>query len=148
MRAVVQRVSEASVSVEGEVLGGIGRGLLVLLGVGQEDEAADAEWLAERVARLRVFDGPEGDVSVQDIGGEALVVSQFTLHASTRKGTRPSYHRAARPEAAEPLYEGFCRELSGRLAKPVAKGRFGAMMAVRMCNDGPVTLVIDSRRKE
>lgn len=148
MRAVVQRVSEAEVAVGGEVIGRIGRGLVVFLGVGHEDSSGDAAWLADRVARLRIFDGAEAEVAVCDIGGEALVVSQFTLHASTRKGTRPSYHRAARPEVAEPLYEAFCGELSAKLGRRVAKGRFGAMMIVRLSNDGPVTLVIDSQRKE
>lgn len=148
MRAVVQRVSEAEVAVGGEVIGRIGRGLVVFLGVGLEDSSGDAAWLADRVARLRIFDGAEAEVSACDIGGEALVVSQFTLHASTRKGTRPSYHRAARPEVAEPLYEAFCGELSAKLGRRVAKGRFGAMMIVRLSNDGPVTLVIDSQRKE
>lgn len=148
MRAVVQRVSEAEVAVGGEVVGRIGRGLVVFLGVGQEDSAADAAWLADRIARVRIFDGVDGEVSACDIGGEALVVSQFTLHASTKKGTRPSYHRAARPEVAEPLYEGFCGELSAKLGRQVAKGRFGAMMVVRLYNDGPVTLVIDSQKRE
>lgn len=148
MRAVIQRVSDAEVVVGGEVLGRIGRGVVVLLGVGLEDSAEDAAWLADRIARIRIFDGEDGDVSLCEIGGEALVVSQFTLHASTKKGTRPSYHRAARPEVAEPLYEGFCAELSGKLGRAVAKGRFGAMMDVRLCNNGPVTLVIDSRRRD
>lgn len=148
MRAVVQRVSGGEVAVGDEVVGRIGRGLVVFLGVGQGDAGADAAWLADRIARMRLFDGPGGDASASDIGGEALVVSQFTLHASTKKGTRPSYHRAARPEVAEPLYETFCEELSAKLGGRVAKGRFGAMMAVRLCNDGPVTIVIDSQRKE
>ncbi len=148
MRAVIQRVSEAEVTVGADVVGRIGRGLVIFLGIGQEDRAGDAAWLADRIARMRLFDGAGGDVSVSDIGGEALVVSQFTLHASTKKGTRPSYHRAARPEVAEPLYETFCEALSACLGRRIAKGRFGAMMAVRLCNDGPVTIVIDSQRKE
>jgi D-tyrosyl-tRNA(Tyr) deacylase len=148
MRAVIQRVSDAEVAVGGEVLGRIGQGVVVLLGVGLEDSTEDAAWLADRIARVRIFDGADGDVSLCDIGAEALVVSQFTLHASTKKGTRPSYHRAARPEAAEPLYEDFCAELSVRLGRAVAKGRFGAMMQLRLCNDGPLTLVIDSRRRD
>lgn len=148
MRAVVQRVSDAEVRVGDEVLGRIGRGLVVFLGVGQEDGFEDAEWLADRIGRLRIFDGVEGEVSVCELGAEAMVVSQFTLHASTKKGTRPSYHRAARPDVAEPMYERFCAALSERLGRAVAKGRFGAMMQVRFCNDGPVTLVLDSRKRE
>lgn len=148
MRAVVQRASWAEVEVGAEVIGRIGRGVVVFLGVGREDSEADAAWLADRIARMRIFEGDGGDISARDLECEALVVSQFTLHASTKKGTRPSYHRAARPEVAEPLYEGFCRELSAHLGGRVAKGRFGAMMSVRLCNEGPVTIVMDSQSKE
>lgn len=148
MRAVIQRVSGGEVAVGDDTLGRIGPGLVVFLGVGHEDNDEDAEWLADRITRLRIFDGTEGEVSACEVGADALVVSQFTLHASTKKGARPSYHRAARGEVAEPLYEKFCACLSAGLGRAVAKGRFGAMMQVRLCNDGPVTLVLDSRRRE
>jgi D-tyrosyl-tRNA(Tyr) deacylase len=145
MRAVVQRVSRASVAVEAEVAGSIGRGLLVLLGVAQEDTEAEAAWLAAKVAALRIFPDEAGQMnrSLLDVGGEALVVSQFTLFGDVNKGTRPSFNRAARPDAAIPLYEAFVRDLSGVLGRPVATGRFGAMMQVELVNDGPVTLVIE-----
>jgi D-tyrosyl-tRNA(Tyr) deacylase len=150
MRAVIQRVSSARVSVAGETTGEIGPGLLVLLGVGQDDSEADASWLAEKVCALRVFEDDEGKMnrSVTDIAGGVLVVSQFTLLASTRKGTRPSFHAAARPELALPLYETFQRLVAAGLGRPVASGRFGAMMDVSLVNAGPVTLVIDSRARE
>jgi len=150
MRAVIQRVSSARVSVAGETTGEIGPGLLVLLGVGQDDSEADASWLAEKVCALRVFEDDEGKMnrSVTDIAGGVLVVSQFTLLASTRKGTRPSFHAAARPELALPLYDTFQRLVAAGLGRPVASGRFGAMMDVSLVNAGPVTLVIDSRARE
>ncbi|MGA4579990.1 D-aminoacyl-tRNA deacylase [Limisphaera sp. VF-2] len=150
MRAVVQRVSEASVIIDGSCYSRIGRGLLVLLGVQQEDTKDDLEWLAGKIARLRVFPDDEGvmNLSVAETGGEVMVVSQFTLLASTRKGNRPSYSRAAAPEAARPLYEQFVAVLAGMLGRPVATGQFGAMMQVHLVNDGPVTILIDSRLRE
>lgn len=145
MRAVVQRVSRASVAVDAEVAGAIGRGLLVLLGVAQEDTEVEASWLAAKVAALRIFPDEAGQMnrSLLDVKGDALVVSQFTLFGDVNKGTRPSFNRAARPDAAIPLYEAFVRELSRVLGRPVATGRFGAMMQVELVNDGPVTLVIE-----
>lgn len=150
MRAVVQRVSEASVSIEGRRYSSIGRGLLVLLGVQQEDTTDDLEWLAGKIARLRIFPDANGimNLSVTETAGDVLVVSQFTLLASTRKGNRPSYSRAAPPETARPLYEEFVAVLARLLGKPVATGQFGAMMQVHLVNDGPVTILIDSRLRE
>jgi D-tyrosyl-tRNA(Tyr) deacylase len=146
MRAVVQRVSSASVRVEGETVGACGRGLLVLVGVGHEDTSETAVRLAAKIARLRIFENEEGrfDRSILDIGGEALVVSQFTLLADARrqKGTRPDFSQAAPKEQAEPLYERFCEELRA-LGVPVATGSFGAYMEVEIVNDGPVTIVLD-----
>ena len=143
MRAVVQRVSSARVVVEGEVVGEVGHGLCVLLGVAREDGEEDAVRLAGRVARLRIFENDEGrfDRSLLDVGGEALVVSQFTLIADTEKGNRPSFGTAAPPEQAEPLYEAFCAALR-ELGVSSATGRFGARMAVELTNDGPVTIVL------
>jgi D-tyrosyl-tRNA(Tyr) deacylase len=145
MRAVVQRVREACVLVDDETVGAIGTGLCVLLGVAQDDEQATAERLAAKVARLRVFENEDGkfDRSVVDVGGAALVVSQFTLLADTTKGNRPSFSAAAGPERAEPLYEAFCAAL-GREGLEVARGRFGARMAVEIANDGPVTIVVEA----
>jgi D-tyrosyl-tRNA(Tyr) deacylase len=150
MRAVVQRVSSARVSVAGEVTGEIGAGLLVLLGVAQGDTAGDAQWLAEKICALRIFedDAEKMNRSVVDIGGGLLVVSQFTLFASTRKGTRPSFNDAAKPDLAIPLYEAFNGFASAALGKPVATGRFAAMMDVALVNSGPVTLVIDTKLRE
>lgn len=150
MRAVIQRVSGASVEVRGETVGQIGRGLLVLLGVAADDTADDAAWLAGKIAQQRIFEDESGrmNLSVTEAGGEALVVSQFTLLASTRKGTRPSWHRAAPPGDAVPLYLGFVRGLENLLGRPVPTGEFGAMMRVSLVNDGPVTLVLDSRLRE
>jgi D-tyrosyl-tRNA(Tyr) deacylase len=150
MRAVVQRVSEASVTIGGAVSGQIGRGVLVLVGVEAGDTPADAEWLAAKIVALRIFPDDEGKMnrSVVDTGGEALVVSQFTLHASTKKGTRPSFVRAAPPEEAVPLYERFLAEVEQGLGRPVARGVFAADMQVALVNDGPVTIVIDSRSRE
>lgn len=145
MRAVCQRVSEARVRVAGEVVGEIGAGLCVLLGVARGDGAAEAARLAGKVARLRVFPNEEGrfDRSLLDVGGAALVVSQFTLIADTAQGNRPSFAEAAPPEEAQPLYERFCEELRA-LGVPVAQGVFGATMAVELANDGPVTIVLDA----
>ncbi len=150
MRTVLQRVSEASVTVGERVVGGIGAGFLILLGVEQEDAAADIDWLVGKILPMRVFEDEAGKMnrSLLDIGGEALVVSQFTLHARTRKGTRPSFDRAARPEVAIPLYEQFVAALAEGLGKPVATGEFGAMMQVALVNDGPVTILLDSRVRE
>ena len=150
MRVVIQRVLNASVSISGSVTAAIGPGLLVLLGICEEDGADDIEWLVRKIAGLRVFDDEAGvmNLSVLEAGGDALVVSQFTLMASTKKGNRPSYIRAARPETAIPLYERFCAALSEALGKPVPTGTFGADMQVALVNDGPVTICIDTKNKE
>ena len=150
MRVVIQRVLNASVSISGTVTAAIGPGLLVLLGICDEDGAEDVEWLVKKIAGLRVFDDENGvmNVDVRAAGGEALVVSQFTLMASTKKGNRPSYIRAARPEVAIPLYERFCAALEAALGKPVPTGTFGADMQVSLVNDGPVTICIDTKNKE
>jgi len=150
MRVVVQRVSSASVTVDGEIKSAIGRGLLILLGVGHEDGAEDIDWLVRKLAGLRIFDDEAGVMnrSIVDVGGEALVVSQFTLMASTKKGNRPSYIGAAGHELAIPLYEQFCSALSAAVGKNVATGEFGADMKVALVNDGPVTICIDTKNKE
>mgnify|MGYP003602575543 FL=1 len=150
MRAVVQRVSSASVTIEGAVVGEIGPGLMVLLGVAEGDTPADGAWLAQKIAQLRIFadDADRMNRSVQDIAGGVLVVSQFTLFASTRKGTRPSFNAAAAPELANSLYQDFVRQLESLLGRPVPTGRFGAMMQVALVNDGPVTLLIDTKTRE
>ncbi len=150
MRAVIQRVSEASVTIGGQVVASIKTGLLVLLGVEESDTAEDIEWLSGKIVRLRVFNDEQGVMnrSVQEVGGEILVVSQFTLFASTKKGNRPSYSRAARPEVAIPIYEAFLKKLSEDLGKVVLSGEFGADMKVALVNDGPVTILIDTKVKE
>lgn len=150
MRAVIQRVSSASVTIDGAVRSAIGPGLLVLLGIGHEDGPQDVEWLAAKVAGLRIFADEAGVMnrSVVDVGGEALVVSQFTLMASTRKGNRPSYIGAAGHELAIPLYERFCAALSAAIGKEVGTGVFGADMKVALVNDGPVTICIDTKNRE
>ncbi len=150
MRAVIQRVSQASVTIAGEVRGAIGAGLLVLLGVEAADTAEDIEWLSGKIARLRVFEDQEGvmNLSVQEAGGEILLISQFTLFASTKKGNRPSYIRAARPEQAIPLYEQFHTRLTADLGKTIPTGIFGADMQVSLINNGPVTILIDSKNRE
>jgi len=150
MRALIQRVSSASVMVGDRVHSQIGRGLLVLLGIESTDCAEDSEWLAGKISRMRIFDDSEGNMNLAlaDIGGEILVISQFTLHASTKKGNRPSFVRAARPEQALPLYEMFIGQVQGITGKPVASGRFGASMQVSLINDGPVTISIDSRDRQ
>jgi D-tyrosyl-tRNA(Tyr) deacylase len=144
MRAVIQRVSEASVTVEGAVTGAVGRGLLVLLGVGHNDTEETARGMAAKIAKLRIFEDSEGkmNLSVQDVGGGVLAVSQFTLLADTRKGNRPGFSDAAPPEKANPLYEVFCGAITAA-GLPVARGVFGAHMQVRLANDGPVTIVMD-----
>jgi D-aminoacyl-tRNA deacylase len=150
VRAVIQRVSSASVTVEGHITGEIARGLLVLLGVAQDDTDADSEWLAQKIVALRIFEDDEGKMnrSVVDAGGGMLVISQFTLIASTRKGTRPSFNDAAKPDLAIPLYEAFLRHSSTGLGRPAAAGKFGAKMKVTLVNEGPVTIIIDSKQRE
>lgn len=150
MRAVVQRVSAASVKVEAEEIGKIRAGLLVLLGVAPDDTVDDIAWLVGKIAAQKLFPDESGrtNLSVVDIAGGILLVSQFTLLASTRKGTKPSWHRAAPPEVAVPLYEEFIRAMETAIGRPVATGKFGAMMEVSLVNDGPVTLVLDSRLRE
>jgi D-tyrosyl-tRNA(Tyr) deacylase len=150
MRAVIQRVERADVTIDGESVAAIGAGLAVLLGVETGDGAADAEWLAEKIVRMRIFADDEGRMnrSVQEVGGGVLVVSQFTLHASTQKGNRPSFLAAARPEEAVPLYERFLAAVEAALGRPVPRGVFGADMRVSLVNDGPVTILVDSRRRE
>ena len=150
MRAVIQRVSSASVTIDGAVRSQIGPGLLVLLGVGHEDAQEDIDWLVKKIAGLRIFDDAEGvmNLSVVDTGGDIIVVSQFTLMASTKKGNRPSYIGAAGHEKAIPLYEQFCKALSLAIGKPVGTGEFGADMKVALVNDGPVTIIMDSHLRE
>jgi len=150
MRAVIQRVSEASVTINGQVKGSIGHGLLVLVAVEPADTAEDVEWLSGKIVRLRIFNDEQGvmNCSVQEVGGEVLVVSQFTLFASTKKGNRPSYSRAAPPPIAIPIYQDFIRKLEIDLGRPVATGEFGADMKVALVNDGPVTIVIDTKQRE
>jgi D-tyrosyl-tRNA(Tyr) deacylase len=150
MRAVIQRVTKASVTISGQLKAETGNGLLVLVGIEEADNNQDVEWLTNKIVQLRIFNDEDGvmNVPVIDTGGEILVVSQFTLHAKTKKGNRPSYIRAARPEIAIPLYESFVRQLSVLLGKEVKTGEFGAMMQVGSVNDGPVTIIIDTKEKE
>lgn len=150
MRAVIQRVSHASVTIEGNVKSEIGQGFLILLGVCDEDSMEDVDWLVKKVANLRVFDDEQGvmNLSIQDVGGNALVVSQFTLYASYKKGNRPSWFKAGSHEHSIPLYEAFCRQLSAAIGKPVGTGEFGADMKVELLNDGPVTICMDTKNKE
>ena len=150
MRAVIQRVKEASVTIRGAVKSSIGLGLLVLVGIEDSDDQEDIEWVCGKIVRLRIFsdDHQLMNLSVMDVGGEILAVSQFTLHASTRKGNRPSFIKASKPETAIPLYEEFLRRLSDNLGKPVHSGEFGADMKVGLINDGPVTIIIDTKNKE
>lgn len=150
MKLVLQRVSSASVTIDGAVRGAIERGLLILLGVAAGDTEDDVRWLAEKAAALRIFPDDAGlmNRSVRDIAGGILVISQFTLIASTRKGTRPSFNDAAKPDLARPLYENFLTQIETALGRPVARGEFGADMKVTLVNDGPVTLVIDSRQRD
>ena len=150
MRAVIQRVSSASVVIAGQTRSSIHTGFLILLGIEEADTGEDIEWLSGKIARLRVFNDDQGVMnrSVLDAGGQVIVVSQFTLHASTKKGNRPSYIRAARPETAIPLYEQFVQKLSSDLGQPVQTGDFGADMKVNLVNDGPVTILIDSKTRE
>jgi len=150
MRVVIQRVSQASVLVDKVVVSKIGKGVLILLGIEETDEKEDVEWLVGKIARLRIFDDADGvmNLSILDLGLEALVVSQFTLMASTKKGNRPSYIKAALPEKAVPLYESFIIEMATQLKKKIGSGKFGAMMEVNLTNDGPVTILIDSKNRE
>ena len=150
MRIVIQRVTEASVTIEGTVKSAIGKGYLILLGVCEEDNEEDVDWLVKKVAGLRVFDDENGVMnrSIIDIRGEALVVSQFTLYASYKKGNRPSWLRAARHEISIPLYESFCQKLSSAIGREVGTGEFGADMKVSLLNDGPVTICMATRNKE
>jgi len=150
MRAVIQRVSHASVTIDGKQKAAIGQGLLILLGVCDEDTPEDTEWLVKKIAQLRIFNDEDGVMnrSVTDIQGEALVVSQFTLYASYKKGNRPSWFRAGSHEHSIPLYEAFCRLLSEAIGKTVGTGEFGADMKVELLNDGPVTICMDTKNKE
>lgn len=150
MRVVIQRVLEAAVTIDGETVSRIGPGLLVLLGVEEIDDSSDVDWLAAKIAKMRIFDDADGkmNLSVTDTHGEVLVVSQFTLHASTKKGNRPSFIRAAAPGHSEPLYEECCTAMEREIGKPVGRGVFGGDMKISLVNDGPVTIVIDSRARE
>lgn len=150
MRTVIQRVQSASVTIDGKIKSAIGKGLLIFLGIEDKDSKADIEWLVKKIVNLRIFDDENGVMnrSIIEVNGEALVVSQFTLHASTKKGNRPSYIKASKPEKAIPLYNEFCDEMSLALGKTIGTGRFGADMKVGILNDGPVTILIDSQNKE
>ena len=150
MRAVIQRVTKASVTIDNKIYSQINSGLLVLLGIEDADTAEDIEWLSGKIINLRIFNDENGvmNVSVKDINGDILIVSQFTLHASTKKGNRPSYIKASKPEFAIPVYEKFAQHLSNDLGKTVCTGVFGADMKVELLNDGPVTIVIDTKNKE
>ena len=150
MRTVIQRVQSASVTIDGEIKSAIGKGLLIFLGIEDKDSEADIEWLVKKIVNLRIFDDENGvmNLSVKDIGGDILLVSQFTLHASTRKGNRPSYIKASKPEFAIPMYEKMIQQLENDLGKKIATGEFGAEMKVQLLNDGPVTIIIDTKIKE
>jgi D-tyrosyl-tRNA(Tyr) deacylase len=150
MRVVVQRVTEANVKVNGAVIGAIQEGLMVLLGIQNEDTAEDIQWIASKLVQMRIFDDSEGvmNLSVKDIDGSILLISQFTLYAATKKGNRPSYIGAAKPEIAIPIYEQMILQLTKELGKPIATGQFGADMKVSLLNNGPVTIIIDSKNRE
>lgn len=150
MKAVIQRVSSASVTIEGKKVSEIDSGLLVLLGIVNDDTTEDVAWLSSKIANLRIFSDENGvmNKSVKDTDGNAIVVSQFTLHASTKKGNRPSYIKAAKPDTAIPLYEAFVHQLQTDLGKDIGTGQFGADMKVELLNDGPVTIIIDTKQKE
>jgi len=150
MKAVIQRVTQASVTIEGEIVANIQKGLLVLIGIEEADAQEDIIWLTSKIANLRIF-GDENNVmnlSLKDINGDMIVVSQFTLHASTKKGNRPSYIKAAKPDIAIPLYASFIKQMESELKKQVQQGKFGADMKVSLLNDGPVTIIIDTKNKE
>ena len=150
MRVVIQKVTEASVSIENQTVASIDKGLLVLVGIEDGDTNEDIAWLSSKIVNLRVFDDDNGvmNLSVKEVEGEVLIVSQFTLHASTKKGNRPSYIKAARPEVAISIYEAFIKQVETLLGKKVPTGQFGAMMQVSLCNNGPVTILIDTKNKE
>ena len=150
MRAVIQRVTRASVTINNKLKSSVGNGLLVLIGIEEADNETDLEWLCSKIVQLRIFGDNNGvmNLSVQDVGGEILAVSQFTLHAKTKKGNRPSYIRAANPEKAIPLYNMFVKRLSELMGNEVGSGEFGAMMQVELINDGPVTIIIDTKERE
>ena len=150
MRAVIQRVSEASVTVEGAIIGQIQRGLMVLVGIVKDDDTLDIEWLSNKIIHMRIFEDDNGAMnkSLIEVGGEILLVSQFTLHASTKKGNRPSYIAAAKPEVSIPIYEAMIHQLEKDLGASIQTGKFGADMKVALINDGPVTITIDSKNKE
>ena len=150
MRTVIQRVQHCSVTIDGQLKSNIGNGMLVLVGIEDRDTQEDIEWLCKKIANLRIFDDENGVMnrSVIDTGGEVMVVSQFTLHASTKKGNRPSYIHASKPDFAIPMYESFCAEMGLQIGKNVAAGVFGADMKIELLNDGPVTILIDSQNKE
>ena len=150
MRAVVQRVAKASVTIDGEVKSSIGEGLLILVGIEDADTPEDIEWLSGKIVRMRIFEDEQGGMnrSVAEVGGDIIVVSQFTLHASTKKGNRPSYIKASKPDFAIPMYNQFVAQVERDLGKPVGTGIFGADMKVELLNDGPVTIVIDTKNRE
>jgi len=150
MKIIIQRVKEASVTVENKIVSKIEKGVLILLGIGNEDSIEDIKWLANKIVNLRIFGEDNGvmNLSLKDVKGEAIIVSQFTLMASTKKGNRPSYIKAAKPEISVPLYEQFVKQLEKNLEKKVGTGIFGADMKVQLINDGPVTIAIDSKQKE
>ena len=149
MRVVIQRVSKASVTINESVKSSINNGLLILLGIEEADSIEDIEWLSSKISQLRIFGDDNGtmNLSIKDVDGDIIVVSQFTLHASTKKGNRPSFIKAAKPEIAIPLYEQFIAQLEGDLGKAIQTGKFGAMMEVQLTNDGPVTIIIDSKKR-
>ena len=148
MRVVIQRTGHASVTINGICKSAIQKGLMILIGIEETDGKEDIDWLCKKIVNLRVFDDENGVMNILDIGGDILVISQFTLHASTKKGNRPSYIRAAKPEISIPLYEQFCKELSLALGKEIGTGEFGADMKVELLNDGPVTICMDTKNKE
>lgn len=150
MRVVIQRVSQASVEIEGKIKAAIKTGVLLLLGIEEADSYEDIQWLCNKIAKMRIFNDEKGvmNLSLQEVKGDALIISQFTLHAATRKGNRPSYIKAAKPQVAIPLYEKFVLEMQEVLGKEVGTGEFGAHMEVALTNDGPVTIIIDSKSKE
>ena len=150
MRAIIQRVLESSVSIDSQTVSKIGPGLLIFIGIEDGDGIEDITWLSAKIAKMRIFSDAEGkmNLSITDIGGEIIVVSQFTLHASTKKGNRPSFLRAAAPAISEPLYEHFCSAMEDELGKPAGRGIFGADMKISLVNDGPVTILVDTRAKE
>lgn len=150
MRALIQRCTDSTLKIEGEIYSSIGKGLLILIGIENEDNKEDIDWLVGKISKLRIFDDQNGvmNLSVEDIGGDVMIVSQFTLHASTKKGNRPTYIKAARAEIATPLYLQFVAAMEKQLSRKVATGKFGADMKISFTNDGPVTIWIDSKTKE